>query len=292
MTIAQAKQFYKQDKKKYEVEKNKEFLVWLEIITSNGFTPYMNIEELQELIDVITYWYEFKYPDRFFEVHEGITDLRFQNNGIVSKMMNIEELLYRLSKKQNDLIDCEYRSTCGGLQNVYNEKGEIVGYKNMGLIHITRLHQENKTTKDDIFIHFDTVSGLSEISSTLMKDITSEPIQIESALGILRDQFGDSIDLSSLEMCIYIHECDMELRRRILQMTALKLLYSNRTIPEHGYKRAKYFIQEFNDKLGLVLSTDEIDDIMNNFYKAFEQDSSTSKTSSHKIKLKELFRKK
>lgn len=58
----------------------------------------------------------------------------------------------------------------------------------------------------------------------------------------------------------------MELRHRILQSVALKLLYSRNTIPERGYERAKRFINEFNKKLGLELSTEQIDEIIHRDY--------------------------
>ena len=58
----------------------------------------------------------------------------------------------------------------------------------------------------------------------------------------------------------------MELRHRILQLVALKLLYSRNTIPERGYERAKRFINEFNKKLGLTLSTEQIDEIIHRDY--------------------------
>lgn len=285
MTIAQARQFYKQDMKKYEVENNLELLGHLAVISKRGFTSDMDIENLQTLINTITYWYEFKYPERYFEFSEGIIDLNYKNNNVLSKMMNIQELLYRLTPKQNSFIACEYHSTTGGIRKIYHEKEEI-GYQNMGFIHISGIYIEGTKAQDDIFIHFDTSSGLCEISSTLHKQITNVPIQIEKALGLLRDKYGESIDLSSLENCIYIHECDLELRHKILQMVALKILYSKETIPEHGYKRAKLFIQEFNNEFGLALSTDEIDNIMN----FFKQNSSHHDTSI-KNKLK-IFQKK
>lgn len=65
-----------------------------------------------------------------------------------------------------------------------------------------------------------------------------------------------------------MHNCDVELRRRTLQLVALKLLYSHRTIPELGYERAKNFIDEFNSHLGLNLSSDEIKKVINRDYKA------------------------
>ena len=58
----------------------------------------------------------------------------------------------------------------------------------------------------------------------------------------------------------------MELRDRILQLVALKLLYSRNTIPERGYERSKKFINEFNKELNLTLSTEEIDEIMRRNY--------------------------
>ena len=58
----------------------------------------------------------------------------------------------------------------------------------------------------------------------------------------------------------------MELRHRILQLVALKLLYSRNTIPERGYERAKRFINEFNKKLGLTLSAEQIDEIIHRDY--------------------------
>ena len=58
----------------------------------------------------------------------------------------------------------------------------------------------------------------------------------------------------------------MELRHRILQLVALKLLYSRNTIPERGYERAKRFINEFNKELDVKLTTKQIDEIVNKDY--------------------------
>ena len=53
----------------------------------------------------------------------------------------------------------------------------------------------------------------------------------------------------------------------MLEFVALKLLYSRRTIPERGYERARRFMDEFNKKLGLNLSMERLDNIMNRDYK-------------------------
>lgn len=71
MTIAQAKRFWKQDAKKYNISKNKEFLIWLKEKIKNGYHSFIDIKQLQELIDNIVSWYEMKYPEREMEFYEG-----------------------------------------------------------------------------------------------------------------------------------------------------------------------------------------------------------------------------
>ena len=58
MTIAEARRFYDQDEKKYEIEKNKKFMTWLRDSIDNGYHCYISTEELQELIDYLVTWYE------------------------------------------------------------------------------------------------------------------------------------------------------------------------------------------------------------------------------------------
>ena len=70
MTISEAEKFYKKDQKKYDISKNKELLTWLKIAIKNGYHSFMDIENLQDLIDNIVYWYEMKYPDRELEFYE------------------------------------------------------------------------------------------------------------------------------------------------------------------------------------------------------------------------------
>ena len=43
MTIAEAERFYEQDTKKYEVEKNKEFLKWLKDSINGGYNSFMKL---------------------------------------------------------------------------------------------------------------------------------------------------------------------------------------------------------------------------------------------------------
>ena len=77
----------------------------------------------------------------------------------------------------------------------------------------------------------------------------------------------------NLKECVNNHNIDLELRKKLLQFVALKLLYSKNTIPENGYERAKRFIEEFNENIpNLKLSTSGIDKIMNiNYMEEYEK---------------------
>lgn len=88
MTIADAERFYKFNQKEYELNNNKDFLGWYSNIIKKGYSAYLDIETIQNLIDSIVNWYEIKYPEREFEYYEGIIDSRFENVIKLSKNMS------------------------------------------------------------------------------------------------------------------------------------------------------------------------------------------------------------
>ena len=50
MIIKEAKNFYKQDNKKYIIKENKEFLSWLDKRINNGYHAVIEEKDIQELI--------------------------------------------------------------------------------------------------------------------------------------------------------------------------------------------------------------------------------------------------
>lgn len=271
MTIAQAERFYKQDTKKYDISKNKELLTWLKEAIKNGYHSFIDIEYLQELIDNIVYWYEMKYPERELELSEGTIYYDFEDIEDLSKVMDLKQLMYRLPHKQLCLMECDYRSNGGGIRDVYNDKGEIVGQKTILFMRIDRKGVEYNpfsmcSKLPDFLLHADTDSGKVDVDYNLKDYVSVDDITLDELLVLFKEKYTDQLDFTKLEECIYDHNRDVELRRIVLQLVALKLLYSNRTIPERGYKRATRFINEFNKKMGLNLSTEEIDEAINRDY--------------------------
>lgn len=264
MTIAQARKFYEQDQREYNLEENKEFLSWFKDKIKNDYYPFIEIEELQELINNITYWYEIKYPERDFEFEEGIKNLDFKSIAPLSKSMNIYQLMYRLSDDQLCLINGEYRSNCGGIRNIYNGGSKVVDQKAVLYIVIKQINNNyNANDINNNLIICAYPNGEVIINDSLKKYVDKERINLDELLSLFEEKYSHNLDFAVLKADVDDHNCDLELRKRILQLIALKLLYSQNTTPGRGYKRAKKFIDEFNKELNLNLSSEKIDNIIN-----------------------------
>jgi len=108
------------------------------------------------------------------------------------------------------------------------------------------------------------VNEMSLLRLNLDRD---QKIKLDELLKVL-EKSDRNINLKELKDCVNNHNVDLELRKKLLQYVALKLLYSKNTIPERGYERAKRFINEFNKHIpDLKLSTTEIDKLMGTDYK-------------------------
>lgn len=270
MTIAQAERFYEKDTKDYEIEKNKDFLTWLKISIKDGYHCFMKTEELQELIDSVVNWYEIKYPERELEYFEGPKHLGFQDIRKISDVMDIRQLLFRLPHNQLCLMECGYRAKGWGQYPIY-ENGKEIDLKVQIFMKINKKNKEEcnpwygETTY--FLLHADHMTGEVSNDYELEEYLDSEEnLNLDELLSIFKEKYTDELDFTELKESVYDHNCDMELRHRILQLVALKLLYSRNTIPERGYERAKRFINEFNKKLGLELSTEQIDEIIHRDY--------------------------
>ena len=272
MNITQAEKFYEQDAENYNIEKNEEFLSWLNSLIRDGYHCRLSVEEIQKLIDKIVIWYEIKYPEREFRplVDEDIT---FHDVKSISGEMDIKQLLFRLSRYQLRLLECGYRTNGYGQNPI--SRPDIDGVSKL-LIPL-KINRRKETQIDPFwegshfFIHADYMTGEVSIDQELEKYLGRKgKISLDELLTILDSKYNDELDFTEIIESVYDHRCDIELRRRVLQLVALKLLYSKDTYPERGYERAKRFISEFNGSFGLHLSTKQIDEIMQHDYSAKE----------------------
>ena len=174
--------------------------------------------------------------------------------------------MYRLSDKELDLIQGVYRAFCGGCHPIYNYKLEIIGWEDQVNIQIKN-KRENKNYDlnyiPNFFVYANALNGKVQIDYYIKQVTKKENITLDELLAVFKYTQKDKWDYSILEEIVENHNMDLMLRKKILQLVALKLLYSKNTIPERGYERAKRFISEFNKHIPeLKLSTNRIDDIM------------------------------
>ena len=105
----------------------------------------------------------------------------------------------------------------------------------------------------------------SNLENVGLGKIAAGKIDIGTHITFATVQTLQKLDLSELESVINDYAIDLELRKNILQLTALNILYSKNTTLRYGYARAQKFIEEFNEQIpNLNLSTEEIDKIKNN----------------------------
>ncbi len=287
MTIYEADRFYEQDEKKYIINDNKLFLSWLKDEVNNGYNLGMKEDKIQNLIDKLAIWYELKYPNRELEKHDGVTYPDFQKLQDLGPSMDIEQFIYRLPNSELNLLECPYYSN-----------GWSAGFKDEGPSAWIYLDKKDWDFKDflinDVYrtISFPckTKTGIVNLNKDYDKEILKytdkEVLRIEELLPILEENMADDYNIEAARICVNNHNVDVNLRDKILQLAALKLLYSENTIPEYGYQRACALIDDFNEYYNLSLSKMEIDEIMSRDYK----NAQPLKVEQPKDKTKRLFK--
>lgn len=168
-------------------------------------------------------------------------------------------------------MKCDYHSTGKGFRDVYDDKNEIVAEKPILFMSIHRKNigsnQFLTSSKLPYFLLYaDTDSGKVEIDCNLKNYVNTDNITLDELLNLFKEKYSDEFSFTELEESVYDHNCDVELRNKVLQLVALKLLYSPNTTPERGYERSKRFINEFNEKINLNISTEEIDNAISKDY--------------------------
>ena len=266
MNIHEFKKIYKQDKKKYIITKNKKILCWIKNRRVNGYNLCIDVKDIQSLIDNLTSWYEIKYPDRVLNESLDISEIKDVVK--LSENMSFKQLLYRLSYKQLDFIECVYRSHSGGQSIIQDSNGNYLGKENNIIIFLKQKNVENgvnigeKNNFPYIMVIANSITGKVKNINQLENIIGNNNINIEQLWHLLIKKYYDKLDCTELFNCLRNHSYDIELRNKILQLVVLKLFYSKNTTPENGYKRALIFIEEFNENLGINLNSKEIDEII------------------------------
>lgn len=266
MTIKETEEFYKQDKKEYVLKDNPVLKKWYIKKAKSGYQASIDMDALQSLIEKLAYWYEIKYADREFCYNYGDVCLKSQNKDLANAM-SFEQLLTKLDAVEIDFLKGGYHAFGGGIRHIYNQKGQVTGTKEVLFMKINRKKEDTvdvlRSKAPYFLLTADIETGQVVWDGNLEKLVSKSKITLDELLSLFQKNCKKELDYSELAKCVSNHKNDLELREIFLMLVALRLLFSRDTIPEYGYKRAQLFIEEFNQNLGLNISTEEIDMAMN-----------------------------
>ena len=265
MMKEELRSFYKEDKRFYDLKENKKFLIMFNHLIDEGYNLFIGIDDMQDLIDRLFNWYEIKYPEREFDFYDGEVTLDFAIKKELSDLMDINQLLFRLTDNQVKFLRGNYRSKDEMEYFIYDGNVKLgTGVKvifKIGRNSTDRYYLKYK----DFIVRADAVSGVLDIDYEVLKYVNADNITLDDLFKNFSENYSDRLEFKELEDAINDKFIDNYLRDKLLEFVSLKLLYSKQTIPERGYVRAKRFIDEFNKKLDLSLTYDEIDKVMNNY---------------------------
>ena len=263
MMKEELRSFYKEDKRFYDLKENKKFLIMFNHLIDEGYNLFIGIDDMQDLIDRLFNWYEIKYPEREFDFYDGEVTLDFAIKKELSDLMDINQLLFRLTDNQVKFLRGNYRSKDEMEYFIYDGNVKVgTGVKvifKIGRNSTDRYYLKYK----DFIVRADAVSGVLDIDYEVLKYVDADNITLDDLFKNFSENYSDRLEFKELEDAINDKFIDNYLRDKLLEFVSLKLLYSKQTIPERGYVRAKRFIDEFNKKLDLSLTYDEIDKVMN-----------------------------
>ena len=264
MTSEEIKNFYKEDERFYDLNENKKFLFMFNHLIDEGYNLIVGIDEMQDLIDRLFTWYEIKYPEREFDFYDGVEIQDFTIKKELSDLMDINQLFFRLTDNQIKLLEGNYRSGFMKEFPIY-EEGTKIGVHKKVYFKIVRNKNDSYYNKHkDFIVSADAMSGEVDIDYEIDKYVNSDT-NINDLYKIFKESYVNRLDFTELEDAVNNKIIDNYLRDRLLEFVSLKLLYSRHTTPERGYIRAKRFIDEFNKRLNLSLTSNEIDRVMDNY---------------------------
>lgn len=208
---------------------NMEFNNWLELKKSKGYQENISVWELQELIDKLVSWYEFKYSDSYIN-----QKYCYQNgHDKLAEAMTFPRLLERLTLKQ-----------AGFLKGFYHQED------GMDYVWI-----ENQKNSENLFVKFNRDSRIAIIPDEFEVLINNniKKIYLEYLFDLLKKD--GNYDLSCLERIISNWDTDLEYRLIILNLVYNRLASFSYSDPDVALKRAELFAQDILNNLGVNVTS-------------------------------------
>lgn len=265
-TGAEWNNFYAQDQREYCIKENIAFLEWLDKKIEEGYSSYLKTDDLQALIDFITLWYQIRYPDEG-DFENKIDCVHPSANNTLAQVMDYQQLMLRLSSRLVDLMECKYTGSILSLIKKISPSGDYETEKVVGCVIVDKTkkipgYQDKYFFGTSVYYNED---GIMD-RRTLKEIGVFVPVRtIEELLIYLEENQREDLEYSEIRKCVFDHHIDVELRKKILELVPLKLVYADN--PSQGYVQSLEMIKDFNEQIpGLNLTSEKIDEIMSRDY--------------------------
>ncbi len=242
--------FEKLDNKEYIVKRNPKFLSHFNRMRKKNFSTILSLNEIQDLINQITRFYEFKYPSKMLDSVGWVSreeDAELDRCIQLSKLLDMKQLQYQLRHDQLSFLKCSY----GGMITL--TKNDSYDFPHRKLISV-----DSEGVIDDLDIW--------ELKKDEFLEDTEQIESVEDLYSILQRN-PQKIDYQELEKRVLNHKDSIVLRDETLKLVMLSLLYANGDLPSKGYARAKSFMRSFNREYDANLNMKRLDEIMSIDYK-------------------------
>lgn len=246
--------------KEYDLAKNEKIKAWLELKEKRGYIPDITTEELQDLIDKIVLWYEWKYPD--FMLDDSYLacnnpynpDIKEQVEAL-SAQMTLEQLLNRLTYNQYYFLENVVQNRCEARIKVYKydclgDKEEIRIYYNEGNLEVLDPEYSlEQIVGDKIYAGYSWNDWLKEkTGKDYFNKITLSDLQ--KLINMYRS--NAFFDTKKLDMLLFCSRSAADYRKKILDLAALKLAADSRN-KYVAWKRSQLFIEDIEKNLHISI---------------------------------------
>ena len=240
------------DNKEYNLAENEKIKAWLELKEKMGYIPEITMEELQDLMDKLVFWYELKYPnfmldDSYLACNNPPNPKMKKQVETLSEHMTFDQLMNRLTYNQycflTDIIqscDLQYYVKVNKDDNDNKTMdGYIHSYYNMDSI--------EAISTDNVLDQI--LGGKLEISYSYRNLIGKWQINLDDSWELME------IDLLLREriklLCFDLRSAN-DYRKKILDLTALKLAADSRN-KYVAWKRSQLFIEDIEKNLHISI---------------------------------------
>ena len=238
------------DNKEYNLAENEKIKAWLELKEKMGYIPEITMEELQDLMDKLVFWYELKYPnfmldDSYLACNNPPNPKMKKQVETLSEHMTFDQLMNRLTYNQycflTDIIqscDLQY------YVKVNKDDTKIVD----GLIHSYYNMDSLEAIYHDKVLE-QILGGKLEISYSYRNLIGKWQINLDDSWELME------IDLLLREriklLCFDLKSAN-DYRKKILDLAALKLAADSRN-KYVAWKRSQLFIEDIEKNLHISI---------------------------------------